>query len=172
MPFPCFLCSVHVSVSAYELDLVGKWPYCSKNLFPTKARIFHSFLDALPTPDLSRLSHSSSSGGDVSIFPVFASRIKTKTFDVCIARYCKNLRVAGSLRLIFAHMKLRASSIAWVRRNCPLEDPLWWFTDNSLALSNWKYGIKPCSRYACQSGNILCSYGGSTTEQKLGSRQD
>ena len=166
MPLPRFLCSVQVSVSATELYLVGIWPYCSKNFFPTKVRTFHSFLDALPTPDLSRLSHSSSSGGDVSIFPVFASRINTKTFDVCIARYCKNLRVAGSLRLIFAHMKLRASSIAWVRRNCPLEDPLWWFTDSSLALSNWKYGMKPCKRYACQFWNILFRYRMSTTVHK------
>ncbi len=125
------------------------WSHCSKNSLPTKALTVHSFFEALPMPDLSRLSQSSSSGGEVRIFPVFASRMRTKTLDVCIARYCRNLRVAGSSRLMFAHMKLRASEIAWVRRRCPLEDPLWWFTPSSLAFSNWKYGMNPCDRCVC-----------------------
>lgn len=81
----------------------------SKNFLPTNVPTVHSFLEALPMPDFSRLSHSSSSGGEVSILPVFASRTRTRTLDVCIARYCRNLRVAGSLRLMFAHMKLRTS---------------------------------------------------------------
>ena len=138
--------------------LAGNRSYFSKNFLPTEVPTVHSFLEALPMPDFSRLSHSSSSGGELSIFPVFASRIRTKTFDVCIARYWRNLRVAGSLRLMFAHMKLRTSEIAWARRNCPLEDPLWWFTTNSLAFSNWKYGMKPCQASVSPPPGALCLY--------------
>lgn len=42
----------------------------------------------------------------VTIFPVFASRITTTT-QVCIAKYWRERRIPGSLRLTVAHMKLR-----------------------------------------------------------------
>ena len=145
VPISCFFRSVRVSVSTCNLQISqGTGSHSSKNFSPTNILTVHSFLEALPTPDLLRLSQSSSSGGEVSIFPVFASRIRTKTFDVCIARYCKNLRVAGSLRLIFAHMKFRTSKIAWVRRNWPLEEPLLRLKASSWASWNWWYGMKPC----------------------------
>lgn len=40
MPFPCFLCSVHVSVSASELDLVRNSLTVRKTFFPR--RLAHS----------------------------------------------------------------------------------------------------------------------------------
>lgn len=112
MPISGFLRSVRINVSTCKPCLDKTESHISKNFLPTKVFTVHSFLEALPMPDFSRLSHSSSSGGEVSILPFFASRTRTKTLDVCIARYCRNLRVAGSLRLMFAHIKLRTSMMA------------------------------------------------------------